>query len=148
MNATTTTLYDDYLKLTNGDIAAAASLVLADALYSSIDAKTPAQTVPDAMLSLKQAAAYLCYRAEGLREILERTRRSRAGQHVVGPTIEFSQSGKGGSIRFRREWLDAFIEAHRVQPGRPALPKVREKSFRPETAMQRRVAEWNALCKQ
>ncbi len=153
MNATTTTLYDDYLKLTNGDIAAAASLVLADALHSSIDAKTPAQTVPahpvpDAMLiSLKQAAAYLGYKPNGLREIVQRTKRSRAGVHVAGPTIEFSQAGKKGSLRFRRKWLDDFIEKNRDGRDIPLLPKPKSRKGPGRPAKATPEGEiWSRLC--
>jgi hypothetical protein len=107
---------------------------------------TPAPAAADEMLNLKQAAAYLGYGSRGLREIVDRTRKSRARQHVVGPTIEFSQGGKGGTILFRREWLDDFIEANRVRPATlPPTPKARKRAAKPGTEM---AAAWNALARQ
>lgn len=100
------------------------------------------------MLNLKQAAAYLGYSAEGLREIVHRTKRSRAGQHVLGTTIEFCQSGKSGSIRFRREWLDHFVEENRVGPGTPRLPAKQRR--RPAAGRNQSPLvggdRWDALC--
>ncbi len=145
MNGTTWTIYREYLDKT-GSETVAASLALADVLQSTLDAKdeTPAPTMPEGMLNLVQAAAYLGSTAHGLRKVVIRTQQSRAGQPIKGPTIEFFQQRKGSTILFRREWLDAFIEAHRILPGTPALPKVREKSLRPGSPndLQRKTLDW------
>jgi excisionase family DNA binding protein len=47
-------------------------------------------------LSLKQAAAYLGYKAEGFRPIVTQGR------------VQFERNGARGHYRFRRAWLDEF----------------------------------------
>jgi len=135
--------YNEFLRLT-GDATAASNLVLAHALKN---AKAAVAESPEGLLNLEEAAAYLGCTVHGLRKVVIRTQQSRAGQHVMGPTIEFSQQRKRGTIRFRREWLDAFIEATHLLPGTPAAPKVRQKSLKPDTAMQHTANEWMSRCK-
>ncbi|MGO9111937.1 MAG: hypothetical protein ACLP9L_22150 [Thermoguttaceae bacterium] len=106
---------------------------------------TPAE--PEGMLNLEKAAAYLGCTAHGLRKVVQRTQRSRVGEHTTGPTIEFHQTQKGGTIYFRREWLDEYIEANHHRPGTPAAPKVRKRSLKPETASQHEAIEWMSRCK-
>jgi hypothetical protein len=110
---------------------------LAALSQSTPDAEPPA----DGLLSLKQAAAYLGYTAEGLREIVKRTRRGGRG-----PSIEFSQAGKRGSLRFRQEWLDRFVEQNRDGAGVPLLPKpkARKGPGRPAKASPEQ-ATWDRL---
>ena len=88
-------------------------------------AVTPEETAKPDVLNLKQAAEYLGYSQDGLRKIIHRTRRARSGRPVNGPTIEFSQPGKGACIRFRREWLDDFIDRQRLIPASPVVPRPR-----------------------
>ncbi len=128
-----------------GDPAAAASLTLADTMQSTLDAKTAPPA--GSMLNIKQAAAYLGYAPAGLREIVGRTRRKQAGLHVLGPTIEYSQAGKRGTLLFRREWLDHFIEENRVRPNNSTLPKPHKRG-RPDMAdeRQREMEAWDRLC--
>ena len=129
MNSTAYATYKQYLKETN-DVGVAANLTLADAnqtladvMQRSLDAGAKPEPPANGMLNLKQAAAYLGYTAEGLRKIVERTRRQQSGLRVQGPTIEFSQAGKRGSLLFRCEWLDHFIEKNRNGRDTPLLPK-------------------------
>jgi hypothetical protein len=77
---------------------------------------------PDKMLSLREAAALIGYTEKGLRKIVDRSKQN--GQSTKGPTIEFFQTGKGGPIRFKREWVEAFIEASKTTPA-ARLPTVR-----------------------
>ena len=148
MHTVTFALYREYLE-TTGSPAAAASLTLADTLQSSMDAaQKPKTTAPaGSILNLKQAAAYLGYAPAGLREIVGRTRRKQAGLHVLGPTIEYSQAGKRGTLLFRREWLDHFIEENRVRPNNSTLPKPHKRG-RPNKAdeRQREMEAWDRLC--
>ncbi len=51
------------------------------------------------ILNLEQAAAYLGYKPEGLRKIVKLKQ------------IQYSQNGRG-PIRFRKEWLDAYIASN------------------------------------
>ena len=91
----------------------------------------PADIATVELLSLKEAAAYLGYTERGLRKIVGRSwlARLRTGSWNV-PTIEFSQAGKRGAIRFRREWLDDFINKGRVMPI-PDLPlATRRRTYR------------------
>ncbi len=90
-------------------------------LAECLAALTPATAAADEMLTLPEAAKLLGYTEKGLRNIVERSKRARAGQRVDAPTIEFAQAGVRGAIRFRREWLDAFIA------GRPPAPTTKTK---------------------
>jgi len=116
----TEAIFQKFCQLTDGDKAAAASLTLADALNRSLEASGTAKPAAQAdILNLKEAAVYLGLSESGLRKIVDRTYRARSGRPVNGPTIEFSQPGKGSCIRFRREWLDAFIDKQRIIPAPP-----------------------------
>ena len=130
MNKTVNDLYAEYLDHTGGDKAAAASLTLADTLQRTLDAKAEpvAQPVADGLLNIGEASHYLGCTPHGLRKIVARTQASQMGQRVNGPTIEFFQSRKKGPIRFRQEWLDAFIEKHHLRAGLPAIPKQRRQA--------------------
>lgn len=57
------------------------------------------------MLTLKEAAEVLGCSPSGLRKLI------RQG------AIRYFQIGKHSTIRFRREWLDDFIDLHSVIPG-------------------------------
>ena len=129
MNTAVNALYAKYLDHTGGDKSAAASLTLADTLQRTLDAKAEpvAEPTTDGLLNIPQAAGYLGCTPDGLRKIVARTQASQTGQRVNGPTIEFFQSRKHGPIRFRREWLDAFIEKHHLREGTPAPSKQRRR---------------------
>ena len=140
MDPTTLATFREYLRQTRGDVASAATLTLADALQRGLDGQAstvvePAPTMPAdvatvELLSLKEAAAYLGYTERGLRKIVGRSWLARRGRIVNAPTIEFSQAGKRGAIRFRREWLDDFINKGRVMPI-PDLPlATRRRTYR------------------
>ena len=74
----------------------------------------------DELISLESAARLLGYTPSGLRKIVRRTK-----QGKPGATIQFVQVGKG-PIRFKREWLDEFVEANSVAPPqRPPTPNPR-----------------------
>jgi hypothetical protein len=75
-----------------------------------------------AMLSLNEAAAILGYKPAGLRKIVAATKEGKPG-----PSICFAQVGKG-PIRFRREWLDEFINANIVKRSPKPQPKRKAKS--------------------
>lgn len=75
------------------------------------------------LVSMKDAAEYLGYSVDGLREIVDRSRRRANGSAVRGPFIKFFQAGKCGAVRFRKEWLDDFIEENTVDPTVPLTPK-------------------------
>ena len=70
---------------------------------------------PDAMIDLATAAKLLGYKPAGLRKIVAATK---AGK--PGPTIQYAQVGKG-PIRFRRQWLDDFINVVRPVKARPKV---------------------------
>jgi hypothetical protein len=53
----------------------------------------------EGLLSLREAAALLDYTEKGLRKIVARR------------GIEYFQSQRWGPIKFKREWLDDFIES-------------------------------------
>jgi len=64
----------------------------------------------DSVLTLEEAAELLGYSTSGLRKIVNRTK---AGKQ--GATIRFFQVGKG-PIKFRRDWLNEFIDANSIMP--------------------------------
>ena len=129
MNPVVKHIYEECLALVDGDKAAAASLTLADVMHSvrdnqallppSATATAMIESSADRMLNLREAAHYLGYTTHSLRKIVNRSRRSHKGQSIHGPTIEFFQSRPKSTILFRREWLDQFIERHRVLAGVP-----------------------------
>lgn len=75
-----------------GDAHAAATLAAAQ--WRAGESRGTA--ADDALLNLRDAAAYLGYNSAGLRKI------------VKGRQIQFVQNGRG-PIKFRRQWLDDFI---------------------------------------
>src|SRR5208282_1209942 len=84
-------------------------------------AKTPGD-MPEGMLNLAQASAYLGCTVHGLRKVITRTQQSREGQYIKGPTIEFFQQRKWSTILFKREWLDEYIERNHLRAGSPKQP--------------------------
>lgn len=79
------------------------------------------------LISLREAAALLGYKVDGLREIVDRSRRRASGAAVRGPFIKFVQAGKNGAVRFRPEWIEEFIEANTVDPTTPTEQRRRVK---------------------
>lgn len=65
----------------------------------------------DRLLTLAQAATLLGMRASGLRTIVTRTKHG-----TMGPQIQFFQIGQG-PIKFRRAWIERFIEENSLKPG-------------------------------
>ena len=65
------------------------------------------------LLTVAAAAEYLAMSESGLRKLVKRR------------LIRYSQLGRWGRIRFRREWLDEFIAAGEVTP--ITSPQVRTK---------------------
>jgi hypothetical protein len=59
-------------------------------------------------ISLKEAAAILDYSPSGLRKLVRRRE------------IRFFQIRKHSPVKFRKEWLDAFIDEHSSAPGQVA----------------------------
>lgn len=68
------------------------------------------------LISLEEAARLLGYTAKGFRKIVDRSRAKAAGHRTHGPTIPFFQATKGAPIKFKVEWIDAFISEHTVDP--------------------------------
>jgi hypothetical protein len=68
------------------------------------------------LISLEQAAQMLGYTTKGFRKIVDRSRAKACGFRTHGPTIRFFQATKGSPIKFKPEWLDAFIAEHTVDP--------------------------------
>jgi hypothetical protein len=52
------------------------------------------------------------------------------GHRTYGPTIRFFQATKGSPIKFRPEWIDAFIAQHSFDPHPVAQPE--KTSVRPK----------------
>ena len=75
-------------------------------LSKCLRALQPEPVKPD-MLSLRQAATLLGYTEKGLRKIVARK------------GIQFFQSRPWAPIKFKREWIDAFIMEHSTMQARP-----------------------------
>jgi hypothetical protein len=86
------------------------------------------------MLTVKQAAEQLGLSTHGLRRLVDRSRRAHRGETVNGPTIRFAQDGKGGTIRFQREWVTEYLD--RITIG----PKEEPRTVRGKTSLS-----WNSL---
>ena len=71
----------------------------------------------DRLLTLAQAADLLGMKASGLRTIVARTKHG-----TPGPQIQFFQIGQG-PIKFRRAWIERFIEENSTKPGQVQRPK-------------------------
>ncbi len=78
--------------------------------------KTPPPPPAVELLDMDQAAAYLGMASRTLRKLIDRSRLRLKGLPVDGPTIQFFQPFPGASIRFRRAWLDSYIDAGTHSP--------------------------------
>ena len=72
-----------------------------------------------AMLSLEQAAILLGYSVIGLRKLV--------GRRV----IRYFQSRPHAPVKFRREWIDEYIDAHSIEPGAPLVTPAQRKRKAP-----------------
>lgn len=77
------------------------------------------------MLTIQEAAPKLGKTVDGMRKLVDRTKRAANGRHVNGATIRFAQDGPRGTIHFKPEWLDEYIDSITVGPSRS--PAVRRK---------------------
>jgi hypothetical protein len=68
------------------------------------------------LLSITEAAPLLGLTASGVRKLVDRSRRAASGERVNGPTIRFYQPTKGACIRFKREWIEEFVDRCTVEP--------------------------------
>ena len=83
------------------------------------------------LISLEEAARMLGYTAKGFRKIVDRSRAKAAGLRTRGPTIRFFQATKGAPIKFRCEWIEAFIAEHTFDPQSVARPETSRATSRP-----------------
>jgi hypothetical protein len=74
------------------------------------------------LLTLAQAASLRRMDASGLPKIVASTKRG-----TPGPQIQFFQIGQG-RIKFRRKWIERFIEEHLIKPGQVQQRKRRRHS--------------------
>lgn len=63
------------------------------------------------LLKMKQAAFLLGYSSQGMRKLIERSKRRLQGYPVDGPTIKFFQPRPGDEIKFRLEWIWSYVDA-------------------------------------
>ena len=79
------------------------------------------KTPDDGLLDLREAAELLGYTVKGLRKIVDRSRARSLGTAVQGPVIKFFQPTRRSPIRFKRAWIEEFIDAHTCDPEREPL---------------------------
>jgi hypothetical protein len=82
------------------------------------------------MLSIRDAARHLGCSTDTVRQLVNRSKARLAGHATSGPTIKFFQTGRYGSIRFRPEWLEEFIDAGTRDPD-VSVERPRAKKPRP-----------------
>jgi hypothetical protein len=73
------------------------------------------------LISFEEAARILGMGQRKFREIIQRSRERIEGRWTCGPTIRFFQSQPKAAIKFRREWLEDFINEHTHDPNSPSL---------------------------
>jgi len=75
-------------------------------------------TMSEALLDLNEAAALLGYSVSGLRKLVSRRE------------VRFFQARPHAPIKFRRAWLDDFIDSNSIEPGAPPVIAKRKKPKR------------------
>jgi hypothetical protein len=122
----TLAVYERFRETVGGDAAAAANLTLAHAIWTGQNVRASCgRERADGMLNLKQAAKHIGISERELRKTVDRTRRSREGVRVQGPTIEYFQTRKNASILFKPEWLEAYVERYHCRAGALPMPAPR-----------------------
>jgi hypothetical protein len=91
-----------------------------------------------------QAANYMGISRSGLRKIINRSRVRLSGTPVRGPTIKFRQEMPHGPIRFRKDWLDTFLEHNAKDPSKTPLPYLSKPNDQPFDASAGFVPEMMA----
>lgn len=71
-----------------------------------------------ALLNLHEAASLLGYSVSGLRKLVARRE------------VRFFQARPHAPIKFRRAWLDEFIDSNSIEPGAPPMIGRRRKPKR------------------
>jgi len=80
------------------------------------------------LLTIAEAAPLLGRSVHEVRKLVARSRRAARGETVKGATIRFCQDGKGGTIRFRPEWIEEYVDRTTVEPGNEKPRVTRGKS--------------------
>jgi len=75
------------------------------------------------LLGIREAAQMLGYTEKGLRKIVERSRAKANGARTRGPTIRYFQTCKGAPVKFKREWIEEFIDEYTVDPAPQKVPE-------------------------
>ncbi|MEN6406803.1 MAG: hypothetical protein ABFC77_10055 [Thermoguttaceae bacterium] len=68
------------------------------------------------LIGFEEAARILGIGERNLRKIIQRSRERIDGKWTSGPTIRFFQCHAKAAIKFRRKWLDDFIDGHTHDP--------------------------------
>ena len=73
------------------------------------------------LIGFEEAAHILGIGERNLRKIIQRSRERIDGRWTSGPTIRFFQCHTKAAIKFRRRWLDNFIDEHTHDPSPASL---------------------------
>ena len=68
------------------------------------------------LIGFEEASRILGIGERNLRKIIQRSRERIEGKWTSGPTIRFFQCHSKAAIKFRRKWLDDFIDEHTHDP--------------------------------
>jgi hypothetical protein len=68
------------------------------------------------LIAFEEAARILGMKERKLRKIIQRSRERIDGKWTSGPTIRFFQCQPKAAIKFRRKWLEDFIQAYTHDP--------------------------------
>jgi hypothetical protein len=75
----------------------------------------------DGLIGFEEAARILGIGERNLRKIIQRSRERIEGRWTSGPIIRFFQFQPKAAIKFRREWLEDFINEYTHDPNSPSL---------------------------
>jgi len=132
-------LFARFRETTAGDGLAAAFLTVAQVMQDgrafeptrtrqpAVHAQRETKRPPGHMVNLQEAAEYLGYSASGLRKIVSRSKVKQGGGTTHGVTIKYFQARKNSEIKFRQEWLDAFVAEFTTDPSDPLPPPYKPK---------------------
>lgn len=88
--------------------------------HAAGDADSQAGRMPvgecEELIGFEEAARILGMGERNLRKILQRSRERIEGKWTSGPTIRFFQCQAKSAIKFRRKWLEDFIDEHTHDP--------------------------------
>ncbi len=100
-----------------------------------LESRTATYRESEELIPFAEAARILSMSQRNLRKVIRRSRERIEGRLTSGPVIRFFQCQPKGAIKFRRSWLDEFIQANSHDPKPQCLvpPKPRRRKKKEST---------------